>query len=157
MSKEITKSYILQEIQDKFKLRDLIPSKFVFEETVMPVYSIEEHLVTNEAKAATKPISTIGGREFFLVPDDERWFLNGYTVVVVTGTYTFAGVYITRKAAPSYFLYLDLTAAQTLSYAHFLPRKLTLSPGDIVGINIDGYTASGNLAMYIDYGKETIR
>ena len=157
MTKEITKAFILQQIQDKFKLRDMVPSKFIFEETVIPTYPIGDHLIAHEGKSNTQSITGIGGVVFFAIPGDERHFLNGYTVVFMTGTYTIAGLYITRKNSPSDFLYLDLTAGQTVSYAHFLPRKLTLDPGDQIGIDIDGYTTTGNLRLYLDYGREVIR
>ena len=157
MAKEITKAFILQEIQDKFKLRELTPSKFIFEETVVPIYSIEEHLRRSIARSSTRSVTGTGGITFFTVPDDEKYFLNGYSVIFITGTYTVAGVYITRVDSPTYFMYLDLTAGQNTSYANFLNRQLTLSPGDAININIDGYTATGNLQMYIDYEMETIR
>ena len=44
MTKEITKSFILQQIQDKFRLREFTAENFLFSETVIPIYNVENHL-----------------------------------------------------------------------------------------------------------------
>ena len=157
MTKEITKAYILQQIQDKFGLREYEAEKFLFSELVTPTYDIERHLTTVTRGFADISIpSGPSPREFFLVPSNERWHLHGYNVIFVTGVFTIAGVMIGRHTSAEYF-YLDLAAAQNTSYTHLLSQDIILNPGDRLLVYIDGYTSSGNLHMIIDYTKESIR
>ena len=158
MTKEITKANILQELQDKLKLREFESSPFLFSETVIPVYSIDQHLKKWVTDLKQNEITEIGGVAFFTVPDTERWYVNGYNVVFVTGSYTVSGVYLTRAVkGAAYFLYLELSATQSVSYAENLPKTLQLNPGDILNINIDSFTSPGNLRLYLDYMVEEIR
>ena len=157
MTKEITKAFILQEIQDKFKLREFEHDKFLFSETVIPTYDIRPHTQKWIVDKVVISVTEIGGLHFFTVPDTEEWHLRSYTPIFYTGVYTVAGVYITRVHDPTYFMYLDLTAAQNTSYTVNLPMDVTLQAGDTIDINIDGYTSTGWLQLYIDVMKEEIR
>jgi len=159
MTKEVTKAIILQELQDKFKLREYAPSPFLFDETVVPTYDIGRHLVRGYTDLASIGITSTGGTVFYTVPDTEIWSLNLYDVIFVTGVYTIAGVYINRrnKSGVNASVYLDLTAAQSVSYHVTLPVPILLFPGDTLMINVDGYTSSGNLRLIIDVCKEEIR
>ena len=160
MTKEITKARIMQEIEDKFKLREFLPESFLFSELVVPVYDLESHLQSSEQTFVERGIAALGPVSFFEVPENERWLLRLYDVVLMAaGAYTVAGVYIQRKKRNpvASYVYLDLTAAQTVSYHIDLMQPILLDPGDYVYINIDGYTSPANLRLYIDYIKEEIR
>ena len=158
MTKEITRANILQEIQDKFKLREWEAERFLFSETVIPMYDIEPHLLSWEVTATNKTVSGTGGVLYHTIPDNEKWALNGYDVIFVSGSYTVAGVYITRKkTGVSNFHYLDLAAAQSISYTKNLNFPIALAPGDKIYINIDGYTSTGSLQLRTDIAKETLR
>ena len=158
MTKEITKAIILQEIQDKLKLREFIPASFLFDETVVPVYNVEQHLVVPAIKYAERSIIAGGmGFDFFTVPNDEKWTLNKYDVVfMASGAYSVTGAYIKRFTGADN-IYLDMTLGQTVSYHVNLPCPLVLYPGDAINIYIDGYTSTANLRLYIDVMKEEIR
>ena len=157
MTKEITKAHILQEIQDKFQLRELMPEKFAFSELVIPTYDVGQHLLKPEIRTAIKSI-TAGPAAYhmFHVPTYQKWQLHRYNVFFITGVYTVAGVMVYRPALPDY-IYLDLEAAQSVSYAHDLPKDVTLSPDDWLYISIDGYTSTGNIEMRIDVTIEEVR
>ena len=157
MTKEITKAIILQEMQDKLKLREFEPANFLFDETVVPTYDITQHLRDYVVEYVELSITSTGAKGFFIVPEDERWFLNMYNVVFMTGAFTIAGVYIGRLPALADFMYLDLAAAQSTSYAVILPKPVVLDSGEVIRINVDGYTTTGNLRLYIDYEMEKIR
>ena len=157
MTKEITKAYILQQMQDKFGLRELIPEVFSFHETVIPTYNVEQHLLTHISKYAEAQVTATGALPFFQVPENERWHFDRYDVIfMAAGAYTVAGVFVKRKAFVD-TVYLDLTAAQTVSYHINLPVAQVMDPGDRLKINIDGYTSLANLRLYLDYTKEEIR
>ena len=157
MTKEITKAFILQQIQDKFRLREFEPAKFLFDETVVPVYNIDEHLEEWRQTYVSMSITSTGGSTFQYIPSDERWHLKRYDVVFMSGVFTVAGVFIVRKSrSPTdAYIYLDLTAAQSVSYHK--ETDVILTPGDVIKINIDGYTSTGDLRLYMDYQKEEIR
>ena len=161
MTKEITKSVILQEMQDKLALREFEPDKFLFSETVVPTYDIEQHLEEHWQKYITESITAIGSQFFISIPPTEKWTMSRYDVVFMTGTYTVAGVYFTRppahRAPSDAYMYLDLTAAQSVSYHVEMSQPVILEPNSSIFINIDGYTVTGNLRLYIDYMKEEIR
>ena len=158
MTKEITKAKILQEIQDKFRLREFLPEKFLFAETVIPVYNIEKHTQTWVITRKSVTATGTGGILLRTVPENEQWALRAYDVVFVSGVFTATGLYITRvQEDPTYFIYLDLTAGQSTSYHITLPSPVVLQPGDEIQINIDGYTSSGVLYIYLDVMKEEIR
>ena len=157
MTKEITKARVLQEMQDKLLLREFIPEKFLFSETVTPVYNIEQHLEQWWQNYIEASVTGIGIKYFYAVPEDERWHLKRYDVVFMSGAFTIAGVYIRRRNRdPSdAYMYLDLTAAQNTSYHH--ETDVVLTAGDTLNINVDGYTSTGDLRLYIDYKMEKIR
>ena len=159
MSKEITKAFILQQIQDKFGLRELSPEIFRFSEEVMPVYNIENHVQTWISEFAEVSITATGGIEFFEVPQTERWYLRGYNVLFmgVADQIKVSGVYLTRVKTPTSSLYLDLVKAQAISYAYNLPTSVTLNAGDKLKILVDTYVSTQDLRLYIDYMKEEIR
>ena len=157
MTKEITKAYILQEIQDKFKLRELEPETFRFSEMVVPVYNIEKHLERVEIDYKTISITATGSVEFFRVPMDEKWTVHRYMVMFLTGNFTSTGLLITRTAIATHYMYLDLKTGVTASYLNDLPKAVLLNPGDGVYVNVTGYVATGDMKVMIDATKETIR
>ena len=156
MTKEITKSIILQELTDKFKLREFAPAKFLFDETVVPTYDIGPHLIKTVLKTNTLTITGTGGREYFPVPENEKWFLHRYNIIFLTGAFTIAGAYLAKPGIADY-LYMDLAPAISVSYAVNLPYPAMLEPGEDIAINVDGYTTTGNLEMRIGVTVEEIR
>ena len=159
MTKEITKAFIIQQIQDKFQLRELTPERFRFSEMVVPTYDVEQHLQCWELAVEVVSITSATSFTFFTVPATERWVLRAYNISFLgASTCTIAGAFITRHLGESTsFIYLDLTAAQTVSYLNTLPEAVVLEPGDALKINVDGYTSTQDLRMDIDYRKETLR
>lgn len=156
MTKEITKAYILQQIQDKFKLREFEPEIFRFSEMVIPTYDIDSHLGTWEVKVETKTITSIGSKVVATVPQNERWTLRSYQTTFMTGAYTIAGIMIGRPLTAKY-IYLDLKAAQSVSYLVNLPIYAVLQPGEALLANVDGYTSTGDLRVNLDVLVEEIR
>ena len=157
MTKEITKAIILQEIQDKLKLRELEPETFRFEEAVVPVYNIEQHLITRKCEFVEMSITATGDYLFFNVPINQRWTFDRYDVVFMgAGAFTVAGAFLRRRLIAE-TVYLDLTAAQTVSYHVGLPVRTILDPGDQIRVNVDGYTSTQNLRLYLDYEVEELR
>ena len=158
MTKEITKAIILQQIQDKFGMREFAPAAFLFDETVVPVYNVERHLEEMWTKYITRSITSTGGELFLTVPGTERWHLKRYDVVFMgAGCYTVAGLYVERvnRSPADAYIYIDLEAAQSVSYHKDV--DVILNPGDAVKISIDGYTSTQDLRLYIDYLREEIR
>ena len=157
MSKEITKANILQEIQDKFKLRELEPEKFAFLESVRPTYNIGPHLGAPTSSFVQKSVTAGPAAYIFhTVPGDERWLVNGYNVVfMAAGAYKVTGVYVFREGGST--VYLDMTEGQTVSYAVNLPKVLDMRPKDALVVYVDDYTSTADLRLYVDYTKEIIR
>ena len=156
MTKEITKAIILQEIQDKFKLRDWEAERFLFSELVIPTYDISKHVQHWISDHKDVSITSAASFVFFTVPDNERWYLSRYDVTFLgAGAHTVAGVFILRE--PPEYVYLDLTAAQTISYHINLSMLAVINPGEYIKVNIDGYTATQDLRLGIDYMMEEIR
>ena len=158
MTKEITKANILQEMQDKFRLREFAPSKFLFDETVVPVYEIEQHSQDWIAKEATVSITSAAAFTFFSVPINERWYLRSYTLIFgATGPHKASGMFIGRRDYPTIPLYLDLTKGQEVSYLTVLPHLAVLNQGDLLRVLIDTYVSTQDLTVHIDYRREEIR
>ena len=157
MTKEITKAHILQEIQDKFQLRELMPEKFAFSEMVIPTYDVGQHLTKPQIKHATMSI-TSGPTAYYAVtvPGDEKWHLHGYNVIFMTGSYKVAGLMVYRSLVADYF-YIDLTKNQIVSYAVILPKDVILVAGNKLYLYVDDYTTTGNLELRIDVTVEEIR
>ena len=156
MTKEITKANILQELQDKFQLREFDRAVFLFDETVVPVYNIAPHLEKTVRKYTRLSITSAASVTCFTVPQDERWRLRRYNVIFVTGVYTVAGILVGRPSAAEYS-YLDLKAAQNASYINDLPKDVILNPGESLYVNVDGYTSTGNLDVICEVIREEIR
>ena len=157
MTKEITKANIIRELQDKFGLREFEPERFAFSERVIPTYDIGPHVRTWVTKYVEHSITGTGAFAFYFVPDDERWRLRRYDVVFMgAGGFTVAGV-LHRTLISSYFVYLDLTAAQTVSYHVELSQDCVLGPGEELSISIDGFTSVQALRLYVTYEKEELK
>ena len=160
MSKEITNAWILQQLEDEFKLREWIPERFLFSETVVPTFDIHENIQDAVCDLSSMSITSATGFLFFIVPQNERWYLNGYNVIfMAAGAYKVTGVYIKRikELYPDTFIYLDMTLGQTVSYAVDLPKSVRLDPGDTLNILVDDYTSTNWLRLIIDYTREVIR
>ena len=159
MTKEITKARILQELQDKFALREHLPASFLFEETVIPTYDIEQHLGAWEIKAKTQSITSATSYIFFAVGPKQRWLLRGYTVIfLATGAIKGSGLYITnRPPILTNLQYLDLTKGQEVSYTVNLSVPVVLGPNAQLGYLIDTYVSTQDLLIYVDILKEEIR
>ena len=159
MTKEITKSIILQEIQDKLKLREFESAKFLLDETVVPVYDIGYHL--GKRFIEMKTVSITAGPDayvYFTVPENERWAFSNYNITFVTGVYGVTGLFITRASSGAgAFLYLDQKLGQTSSYPVNLGMDVVLDAGDNISIFVDAYTSTGDLRLGIDVTKEEIR
>ena len=159
MTKEITKAYILQQLEDKFKLRESIPEKFTFSETVLPVYNIEPHLTTWESLTETVSITAIGGVQFYAVPEKERWLLRSYVVVYgMTGAIKGTGLYMAHRPHPSTTaMYLDMKKGQEVSYLTTLNTPVVLQSITKLMYYIDTYVSTQDLTIRIDIQREEIR
>ena len=159
MTKEITKAKILQEIQDKFGLREFEAAKFLFDETVVPVYNIEGHLGVWSVDSATKSITSATDFIFFAVPEGERWLLRAYMIIFgATGAHKGSGLYMGYRPYPGInIMYLDLKKGQDVSYLVNLPAAVELAPKTQLKYLIDDYTSTQTLTIYIDVLKEKIR
>ena len=157
MTKEITKSIILQEIQDKFKLREFADAKFLFDETVIPVYNVEQHLAHAEVKEKTVSITSgPAGFLFFTLPWTERWSIHTYNIIFMTGVFSVTGLMVARRLDADY-IYIDMTQGQTTSYTVNLPKDIICNPGDTLRVYVDGYTSTGNLMLRLDTTVEEVR
>jgi len=158
MTKEITKAIVLQEMQDKFKLREFEPAKFLFNETVVPVYNIEAHLETWMVAESTVSITSATSFVFFTVPQNERWLLRAYALIFgATGAIKASGLLVYRTTAPTIAMYLDLTKGQEISYLRTMETTVPLNAGDTLRVLIDTYVSTQDLRVRIDYMKEEIR
>ena len=159
MTKEITKSIILQQIQDKLGLREFDAAKFLFDETVVPVYNIEAHLGDWDVLEEVKTISSATAFTFFSVPMDERWLLRAYTVIFgATGAHKGTGLFMTYRPYPNIeSMYLDMTKGQEVSYLVTLPAIVVLNPKTQLKYLIDTYVCNQALTINIDVLKEKIR
>ena len=159
MTKEITKAFILQQIEDRFQLRELVPEKFTFSENVIPIYDIAPHLGEWESSWASVSITSATSFSIVTVPQTERWMLRSYSPIFMTGVFTVAGVYVLRKKRrdTTDFTYLDLEAAQSTSYLRVLPEAVVLEAGDEIRVNVDGWTSIGTLKTMYDFRRETLR
>jgi len=160
MTKEITKANILQEIEDKFKLRELEAERFAFSELVIPIYDVGNHLIRPRTEYVEKSITSATAFLFFTVPQNERWYLRGYNVVfLAAGAYTVTGLYVNRvnRSPSDAYIYLDMVEGQTVSYAKNLPTPVRLNPGDKLSLLIDSYTSTASLRLHIDFTVEEIR
>ena len=157
MTKEITKSIIIQEIQDKFKLREFEPAKFLFDETVVPVYNVESHVSHETIFRSEITVTATGKVTLHTIPFNERWRLHRYTIIFVgAGGYTVSGIGVDREDS-TYYVYLDLTAGQSVSYIHTLPQPMVLEPGNRLWVYVDGFTSTQNLIGLFDATVEEIR
>ena len=157
MSKEITKAIILQEIQDKFKMREFEPAPFLFDETVVPTYDIRSHLGRWETKYASTSITSAAGFAFFTVPAYEQWFLRRYDIIFMgAGAIKVTGLYV-KRAESEEACYLDMKKEQDVSYHIDLIEPVFLHPGDKIYVLIDTYVSTQDLRVYIDYLREQIR
>ena len=160
MTKEITKSIILQKIQDRLGLREFEAAKFLLDETVVPTYDIHHDLeIWRSYFVNTSAITETGAKILTSVPANEKWLLRAYTITFISGAITIAGVYVLRSTRrdDTDFSYLDLTAAQSTAYLRTLPEPVVLEPGDALYVNVDGYTSNAILRLNYDYRVEELR
>ena len=158
MTKEITKAYILQQLQDRFKLREFEAAAFLFDETVVPTYNIGPHLGRFEVKHATVSITSATGFAFFTVPQTERWTLRAYQVIYgMTGAIKGTGLYAIWRPGAVDYIYFDMTKGQEVSYLINLPVPVVLESSTRLFYNIDTYVSTQDLTIDIDVMVEEIR
>ena len=159
MTKEITKAHILQELGDKFQLREFEAEKFLFSELVVPVYDIAPHLTRHEVKHKTISITSAASFLFFTVPQNERWILRAYQVIFgMTGAHQGSGLYISyRPTFGADMIYLDLKKGQDISYLVTLVSPVIIQPDSKLNYTIDSYTSTQSLTIDIDVTIEEIR
>ena len=158
MTKEITKAIILQELENKFQLREFLPAKFLFDETVVPTYSIEPHLTRFEIMHNTVSITSATGFAFFTVPQDEQWTLRAYQVIFgATGAHKGTGLYAIWRPGEVDYIYFDMTKGQEISYLATLPQAVVLAPKTRLFYNIDTYVSTQDLTIDIDVSVEELR
>ena len=158
MTKEITKAHILQELGDKFQLREFEAERFLFSELVVPVYDIAPHLTRHEVKHATVSITSTASFLFFTVPENERWILRAYQVIFgMTGAHQGTGLHIRYRPLLADSIYLDLKKGQDVSYLVTLDSPVIIQPKSCLNYMIDSYTSTQNLTIDIDVTIEEIR
>ena len=158
MTKEITKAIILQQIQDKFQLRELEPEIFRFSEMVVPTYNIEQHLKHWEILSETVSITSATAFGFFTVPATERWVLRAYQVTFgATGPHKGSGLFMKYRPNATDYIYLDLKKNQEISYLINLSPPVVLEPKNMLAYMIDTYVSVQDLTISIDVQKEEIR
>ena len=159
MTKEITKAFILQQIENKFGLREFAAARFLFDETVIPTYDISEHLEIRTIEQQNKSITSATSFLFFNVPADERWTFSNYNLTFYSeGAYKVSGLFVVRTLSGSgTVIYLDLTKGQTTSYAVNMGTSVMLDPGDEINVLIDTYVSTADLRLSIDVQKSILR
>ena len=161
MTKEITKARILQQLQDKFQLREFEATKFLFDETVIPVFEISSEIQHPYTASKAILITSADAFAFFTVPGTEKWILSNYNVIFLgtPGAIKASGVFVTRvnKSAATATFYLDLKAGQETSYIVNLELPVVLEPGDTLSIYIDTYVSDQQMRLIIDHITEEIR
>ena len=159
MTKEITKAFILQQMENKFGLREFAAAKFLFDETVIPTYDISEHLEIRTIEQQNVSITAATAFLFFTVSADERWSFSNYNLSFYSeGAYKVSGLSIKRTLSGiGAVIYLDLTKGQTTSYSVSLGTPVMLDPGDEIRVLIDTYVSTADLRLSIDVQKSILR
>ena len=162
MTKEITKAIILQQIQEKFGLRELESEIFRFSEMVIPIYDIGMHVKNWDLQRYREEITGNGSLHFITVPDNERWKMRRIIVVAEAGgTYNIAIIYIyhpSHSTDNNYIFYNTVApiAAGTVTIFEF-PQDIPVEEGDNIDINISGFSVGGYTSIHILREVETIR
>jgi len=155
--KRITRAKIMGELVDKFSLQEYEREDFLFGEFVVPTYDIGAHVKHRTNKYFQTSVTGTGPLSFAFIPSGERWTLHRYDVVFMGLTFTVSGIYTRRGVAATQFCYLDLGAAKAASYHIALPQPAILDPGDVIYVNVDGFTSTNALRLYLDYEVEELR
>ena len=161
MSKEITKANILQEIQNKFKLRDFEPEKFLFSEIVTPTYDIGDHVKHWESERFREQITANGVAVMCTVPDNERWRIRKVDVINEAGAnYLINQVLFYGSATKNQYLYFNYTGIASGGIELFsLRQDIFMEHGelDTFRINVASFVAGGYASVHILKEVETIR
>ena len=162
MTKEITKANILQEIQDKFGLREWEATKFLFNETVMPIYDIDQHVRKWVCIRGRKPIAGNGAVSFFSVPPVERWHVRRLSVFHETGAnFDIDQVFFYRGATECQYVFYDTTSPLTSGTVKIFefPQDIPMEYGELadIRINVSNFVGGGYVALHMLREVETIR
>ena len=161
MTKEITKVDIIQQIQDKFKLREFETSSFLFSEKVVPTYDIGQHVKQWALHRDRIEITGNGGAYFPDVPQTEQWRIRRITLIHETGAnfdITQFAYYATGEISFDYLFYDTTTPIASGTVKIFqLPQDLILSHGMRFFITIANFVAGGYVAMHTLREVETLR
>ena len=161
MSKEITKASILQEIQNKFKLRDFEPEKFLFSEMVTPTYDIGDHVKHWESERCREQITANGVTIMCTVPENERWRVRKIDVINEGGAnFKINQVFFYGSATKLQYLYFN-NAGIASGAVEFFPLEQDIfmehDEMNTLQLNVIDFVAGGYVAVHVLKEVETIR
>ena len=162
MTKEITKSIILQEMQDKFQLRDFESARFLFDETVIPTYDVGAHVKHWTVTRDRQVVSGNGALFFHVVPYDERWRVRKIDVYSETGgNFDIDQIFIATAGTEYQYLFFNTAAPIANGTVNMfnLPQDIAMQRSMLytVYINVANFVAGGYVAIHMLREVETIR
>ena len=164
MTKEITKAILLQELKDKFELRDFEAARFLFDETVVPTYDIGEHVKLWESARSRIAIAANGSTHFFRVEMDERWSVRKIDVFNETGgNFDITQVYLYTDVNTNQFLFHDTVApiANGTVTMFDLPQDIRMERAngglEFLYLTVANFVAGGYVTVHMLKEVETIR
>jgi len=162
MTKEITKANIIQEIQNKFQLREFTPAQFLFDETVVPTYDMGQHVKAWDMSRGRVAVSANGTLIPYAVPETEQWRIRRLSLINETGgNFDVDQIFTYHPSVPTAITYVFYNTASpigtgTVKIFEF-PQDIPMSPGEHVMINISNYVGAGYVSVHMLKEVETIR
>ena len=162
MTKEITKANILQEIQNKFGLRDFEPERFLFGEFVTPVYDIEHHVKTWTTIRYRTQVTGNGAVAILLVPGNKEYNIRRVNVLHETGAnFDIDQVFFDGQSNAVQYLFYDTAAPITSGTVKIfaLTQDIIMSKNDLKAFyyNVSNFVAGGYVSVHVTLEDVTVR
>ena len=162
MTKEITKSIILQEIADKFALRDFEPEKFLFGEYVIPTYDIAPHVRNWVNTRHRIEVTGNGSYQILYVPATERYHVRRMSLLHETGAnFDIDQVLIAGLSGSVQYLFYDTVApitSGTVKIFEFI-QDIPMQQGSLweMMFNVSNFVTGGYVATHVLNEEEILR
>ena len=162
MTKEITKASILQEIQNKFGLRDFESERFLFGELVTPIYDIAPHVRNWVTERYRSSVTGNGPVQILYVPADTEYRIRRVSVLHETGAnFDIDQVFLEGVGNAVQYLFYDTVAPITSGTVKlFEPTQdIPMRKGDLIYMwfNVSNYVAGGFVSVHVLKEEEIVR
>ena len=152
--KKITLTRIIDRLNSRFRLVESTPQEFLLNEQLQPITNFDDLLKISHMHQYTISITATNAYTVFTVPAGKRWTLINAIAEVSTGVYTFNAFQATDISDSATLVVIEVQAVATTIKLTTPRSPIIFEAGDVLSLNVGGYTSTGNALVSVVYLEE---